>query len=569
MPYKPTGRPPGRPRHPESLTPAEQRVLRYLRQGRTNTEIADALDVSADAVKYHVSNMLGKLELENREQLAAWREPSAVKRAWAAMGGLGWKLAGGAAALVVATGVGVGGWLLLRGDGSGTEPADLSDLATGVLSVGIDGQPANGPSLSPSISDDGRFVAFESEATNLVKDDTNGVSDIFVVDRADRSIRRVSLAPGGKEANGASHRPAISGDGKWVAFDSEASNLVKDDVNGELDRVLAHVSEGFIESFGDNSDGRDAFVAQRATWAGSDVFVVELKTKKVDIVSLTTSGERGDLGSFWPTISRDGRYVAFESSAPNLVGEVRARLAPPAILHVSGFSTDVFVRDRDRRTTTRISIGNDGTKPFMSSVGPVITPDGRFLSFVSGEPALAGPRQRQILSGYVWSRDTGKLRVIPDPEFPSGMDSVFVVEFSRIALSADGTTLAYQATFGLSNTAREQTDLRGCFAQIAGEDASRVVDSTAPECTVSAGANAPALLDREVVYPTASGGGVRTYALDTRQTAVTSLPTGFDALFQPAAASGQTGKWIVGTSAFGAWLDADGQLRVQVVVLAR
>lgn len=238
MPYKPTGRPPGRPRHPEPLTPAEQRVLQHLRQGKTNAEIAEELDVSADAVKYHVSNMLGKLGLESREQLAAWREPSPLARAWAALGGLGWKLAGGAAAVVAAAGVGVAGWLLLRGDASSTEHVDLSNLATGLLTIGIDGQPGNGPSLNPSISDDGRFVAFESEATNLVKDDTNGVSDIFVIDRVDRSIRRVSLAPGGKEANGASHRPAISGDGKWVAFDSEASSLVKDDVNGELHRVL-------------------------------------------------------------------------------------------------------------------------------------------------------------------------------------------------------------------------------------------------------------------------------------------------------------------------------------------
>ncbi len=569
MPYKPTGRPPGRPRHPERLTPAEQRVLRHLRQGKTNAEIADDLGVSPDAVKYHVSNMLGKLELESREQLAAWRERSPLARVWAALGGLGWKLAGGAAAVVAAAGVGVAGWLLLRGDGSSTERADLSNLATGVLTTGIDGQPGNGPSLNPSISDDGRYVAFESEATNLVKGDSNGVSDIFVVDRVDGSIRRVSLAPAGKEANGASHRPAISGDGKWVAFDSEASNLVKDDVNGELDRVLDHVSEGFLESFGDNTDGRDAFFAQRATWAGSDVFVVEVETHKVELVSVTNSGERGDLGSFWPSISRDGGYVAFESSAANLVGEQRARSAPPAIIGVAGFGTDVFVRDRGRRTTTRISIGNDGTKPFMSSGGPVITPDGRFVSFVSAEPSLAQPRQRQVWSGYVWSRETGKLQLLSEPQLDADSDFVFVTEMSRIAISSDGELFAYQATFGLATPAGNQSELRGCFVYVEGEDDSRVVDSTSPECVVSAGTNGPALLGREMVYPVANRGQLMIFDIDGRTGAEVGLPSGIDSLVFPAGTVASTGTWIVGCGYSGNGLGPDRRLTFQIVVFQR
>ena len=82
MPYRPTGRPPGRPRYPEPLTPAELRVLDRLRKGETNAVIASHLEISPDAVKFHVSNMLGKLELENREQLAVWREAAAARLAW-------------------------------------------------------------------------------------------------------------------------------------------------------------------------------------------------------------------------------------------------------------------------------------------------------------------------------------------------------------------------------------------------------------------------------------------------------------------------------------------------------
>lgn len=569
MPYKPTGRPPGRPRHPEPLTPAEQRVLRYLRHGKTNAEIADELDVSPDAVKYHVSNMLGKLELESREQLAAWREPSPVARVWAAIGGLGWKVAGGAGAAVVAAGVGVAGWLLLRGDGSGTEPVDLSNLATGVLTTGIDGQPGNGPSLNPSISDDGRYVAFESEATNLVKDDTNGVSDIFVVDRVDRSIRRVSVAPGGKEANGASHRPAISGDGKWVAFDSEASNLVKDDVNGELDRVLSHVSEGFMKSFGDNTDGRDAFLSQRATWAGSDVFVVDLTTETTDLVSVTDSGERGNLGSFWPTISGDGRYVAFESSAPNLVGELRGRSAPPAIIGVAGFGTDVFVRDRTEKSTTQISVGNDGTKPFMSSGGPVMSPDGQFVTFVSGAPDLAGPRQRQIRSGYVWSRASGNLRLVSEPAIPADADFVFVTEWSRISISEDGGLLAYQASIGLSNASRVQSELSGCFVEVAGESVARTVDAVSKECVFAAGTNGPAFLGREMLYPSGNDGSLTTYDIIAAAQAAISLPTGVESLVFPSGTVAPSGKWIVGCGYSGTGVGPNRKLTFQIVAFAR
>src|SRR6476646_1460682 len=124
MPYKPTGRPPGRPRHPEPLTPAEQRVLERLRRGETNAEIATRLDISPDAVKYHVSNMLGKLEMENREQLAAWREPSAARRAWLGMGGA-WKWAALGAGVLAA---GVLAFIVLR---PGGEAEDDPALAAG------------------------------------------------------------------------------------------------------------------------------------------------------------------------------------------------------------------------------------------------------------------------------------------------------------------------------------------------------------------------------------------------------------------------------------------------------
>ncbi len=558
----------GRPAYP-LLTPAEERVLEHLRKGQTNAEIATRLGVTPDAVKYHVSNMLGKLDLENREQLKRWQEPTGLRRALLGIPTLIWKTAAVVGALAV-TGVVVVVALGFFSSNSDDQPDSVADLFTGVVTIGIDGQPPNGNSYSPSISSDGRFIVFESVASNLVKDDSNGVSDVFLFDRALRETRRISLAPGGTEANGASYRPVISGDGKWVAFDSEASNLEKDDRNGEFDQAREHAPENFFDSFGANVDGRDAFIAQASRWAGSDIFVVELATGEVELASVATGGEKGNLGSFWPSISYDGRYVVFESSAPNLVAADRARLAPPAIAGFTGFASDVLLRDRQAGTTIRLSIGNDGTEPFLSSGGPSITPDGKFISLVSGAPDLAGPRQRQTKTGYVWSRETGKLRVVQEPELPQDADFVFSSGFSRIAISADGQLLAYQAGFDTSNAARDQSELRGCFVEVAGEATSRVVDSTALWCTASGGTVGPALLGREMVYPfSGDGGQLMTYDIDSMTYDSVQLPPGFQNFFGPAAVVSPSGKWIAGTASSPTQLDPSGAPLLQIIVFSR
>jgi Tol biopolymer transport system component len=115
------------------------------------------------------------------------------------------------------------------------------------VSVGPAGQQANGDSSAPVISTDGRFVAFESDASNLVAGDTNGTYDVFVRDRKAQITRRVSVGPGGQQANDGSFDPAISAHGRFVAFGSPASNLVPGDTNGFTDvfvrdRIL-HVTQ--------------------------------------------------------------------------------------------------------------------------------------------------------------------------------------------------------------------------------------------------------------------------------------------------------------------------------------
>jgi len=152
------------------------------------------------------------------------------------------------------------------------------------VSISSAGVEANANSLGPAISADGRYVAFGSRATNLVANDTNGTTDIFVHDRVTDKTERVSRSSAGVEGIGGSSRPAISADGRYVAFESYATNLVASDTN-------------FL----------------------GDVFVRDRATDRTKRVSLDSAGREGDSVSFDPAISADGRYVAFESYATNLV----------------------------------------------------------------------------------------------------------------------------------------------------------------------------------------------------------------------------------------------------------
>jgi hypothetical protein len=143
---------------------------------------------------------------------------------------------------------------------------------------------ANGESRTGSISADGRFVAFWSTATNLVPSDTNGASDLFVHDRQTGETSRISVAAAGSEANHWSYDPAISADGRFVAFRSFASNLVPDDTNG-----------------------------------AADIFVHDRQTAQTERISLSSEGAQANAPSYSLSISADGFSLAFTSSATNLV----------------------------------------------------------------------------------------------------------------------------------------------------------------------------------------------------------------------------------------------------------
>src|SRR3989344_1796317 len=228
---------------------------------------------------------------------------------------------------------------------------DRSSGSFSRTNVSSSGQQSNGQTQygftvpsSRVISDDGRLVAFEGlfNADDLVTDDTNEHSDIFLRDRQSGNTTRVSIASDGTEGNGDSFQPSISGNGRFVAFASRASNLVPDDTNG-------------------------------ASGTGSDVFVRDLQSGTTERVSIGPNGEQGNGDSDTPSISADGRYVAFSSVSTNW--------------HSDSARSHIYVRDRITQTTERISplVAFFDAGNFTS---PIISADGRYVVFQKGADEL-------------------------------------------------------------------------------------------------------------------------------------------------------------------------------------
>jgi len=251
---------------------------------------------------------------------------------------------------------------LVGGDTNGADDVFVRDRLLGTterVSVSTGGAQGSSGSRAPSISADGRFVAFESFAANLVASDTNANRDVFVRDRQLGTTERVSVDTGGAQGNGESSAPSISADGRFVAFQSFASNLVPNDTNG---------------------------------W---DVFVRDLQLGTTERVSVATGGAQGNSDSYEPAISADGRIVAFKSDATNLVaGDTNG-------------VTDVFVRDLQLGTTERVSVATDGTQGSALSQNPSISADGRFAGFESSASNFVPGDTNLLADSFVHDRLAG------------------------------------------------------------------------------------------------------------------------------------------------------------------
>ncbi len=315
---------------------------------------------------------------------------------------------------------------------SSTNAAGAAPVIVGIDMVSWDRghASANGISNSASISADGGLVAFASTASDLIFGDGNNVGDIFVRDMASGVTERVSITSTGAEANNTSSEPSISADGRFVAFTSLANNLttgsynsfsdvyVRDRQLGTTTLVSAKLDHPLDEANNRSSapaisaDGRYvAFLSSatdiypETTVIRQDVYVRDLQTWAIVRASVNDAGVRAETNSnpatnppfAPPAISADGRYVAFFSAATNLVaGDTNGSL-------------DIFVRDLQGDTTIRASVDSSGIQVSGNSIFPSLTSDGRYVAFLSDSSTLVSGDTNGIHDVFVKDLQSGSV----------------------------------------------------------------------------------------------------------------------------------------------------------------
>lgn len=317
--------------------------------------------------------------------------------------------------------------------------------------MGVNNVQPNGHSFMPRVSRDGRWVAFVSYASNLVPNDTNGQPDVFLYDLQTNQVIWVS-----RGGNGASHSPSISGDGRYVAFISEATNLVQGDTNGQpdvfvFDRVTNTIrrldppngqANGPALSVSISANGRYvAFESEANNWVPndtngvSDIFVYDLLTNAV--VRITARGTQLNGASEDPSISDDGRFVAFVSRATNAVPQDRD--ATP----------DVYVADLlnwNNISLAVVSVSSSGVKANGACASPSISGDGRYVAFSSTATNLAPGMRVPVQRVYVFDRTRQWLLPIPARCWDSNLPA------ARPNLSGNGRVIGLETNspmFGL------------------------------------------------------------------------------------------------------------------------
>lgn len=333
------------------------------------------------------------------------------------------------------------------------------------VSVATGGVQANGesPYAGAKLSANGQVVAFRSVATNLVAGDTNGYSDIFVHDRATGITTRVSVATGGAQAlGGNSNNPSISADGRYVSFSSNATNLVPGDTNNASD-VFVHdrawgtttlvsadpsgaPGDGVSDSSAISGDGKTIAFRSLATnlvdspTAGSQIFVRNVDSTGLGtttLVSVDSTGlgyGNGESGLTQVMLSADGNVVGFSSVASNLVAT-----------DTNGAVRDVFVRNLALGTTTLVSRSTSGLQGMNSSYGSALSAEGRYVAFASRNNFVNGD-SNNIEDVFV--RDTftnATIRVSVDSAGKQGNAASGYSEGWGISISADGMRVAFQS----------------------------------------------------------------------------------------------------------------------------
>jgi len=295
---------------------------------------------------------------------------------------------------------------------------DIAAVTSALISANVSATTASGPSSNPSISDDGRYVAFESAAADLVEGDANSSTDVFVRDTETNTTVRASLGSAEGEANGPSSAGAISGNGRFVVFQSDATNLSPNDGNASTDVFVrdliagtttrVSVSSTESEATGASTipsiDDSGQFVVFRSsapdlvpsdTNGFDDVFVRDLAAGTTQIVSIATDGGQGASASVGPQISGNGQFVVFHSRAVELVTDD------------TNASRDVFVRDLVAETTERVSVASGGAQANGESFAGSISDDGRLVVLFSSAPDLVANDTNLFDDVFLRDRSSG------------------------------------------------------------------------------------------------------------------------------------------------------------------
>jgi Tol biopolymer transport system component len=349
--------------------------------------------------------------------------------------------------------------------GANVKPPEL-------ISAAPDGSAGDGPSLFPSVSQDGRYVAFRSEATNIVPEDTDTVRDIYVRDRQTGQVTLASRASGAAGAKGArdSYNPRISANGRYVVFRSNANNLSPDDTDTTEDIYVRDLQanetilvsrastaigpKGNAGSFNASISGDGRRIAFRSeatnlspedTDAIPDIYVRDLDTNETTLVSRATglAGAKGNGFSEFPVISADGRKVAFRSESTNLAPE-----DPDAV-------EDIFVRDLQTSETQLVSRASGaGLKGNARSTFVSISADGAAIAFDSQSTNLHPDDTLPDADVFLRDMTTGEVELISRASGPTGAKGV--PGSSEPAVSADGRYVAFQSA--ASNLDPDDTD---------------------------------------------------------------------------------------------------------------
>jgi hypothetical protein len=355
----------------------------------------------------------------------------------------------------------------------------VKDMVTGQLecvSVSTGRNAIHGGSYNPSVSDDGRYVTFESAASDVVPNDTNNAMDVFLYDRMLKITRRISVAPDGTQANGPSIHGQISPDGNYAVFNSDATNLVPNDTNRSTDvfvvtlQTTSRSKAGTIQRVSIASTGgqanagsfdptinADGSVVAFVSWAtnldgpspGACIYTRDLISGKTALVSKYSNGAAAS-SSWLPSISSTGRYVVFKSGSSISTKDTNN-------------SDDIYRYDRQLGTSTLCSLSSSGVlgsrRTEIDFGRRNITADGRYVTFTSPSPELDPTKNNDTWDAYLRDVTLNKTKRVSAA--PSGTETGGGASLHP-SMSADGRYVVY-SSYGSNLVANDPNDASDVF----------------------------------------------------------------------------------------------------------